>query len=54
MIDHEAGHFEQPYLARQADVTQRCDPVIFTGAHSHLTHQGATPSVSKCVPSTMR
>ena len=34
MIDHEAGQFGQPYLARQADVTER-DDADFSQAHTH-------------------
>lgn len=53
MIDHEAGQFGQPYLARQADVTKRDDAELFTSAHSSTRHV-ATSSVIKRVPSVMR
>ena len=38
MIDHEAGQFGQPYLARQADVTKRGDAEVFISAHSLTRH----------------
>ena len=46
MIDHEAGHFEQPYLARQADVTQGCDTVMFTGVLTLNTPRDFYPYVA--------
>ena len=53
MIDHEAGQFGQPYLARQADVTKRGDAEVFLSAHS-MTRHAPNSSVSKRVPSVMR
>ena len=44
MIDHEAGHFGQPYLACQADVTHRDDAEMSTGERQQACAEQDAPN----------